>query len=263
MGGALQAEGWGDPGGIRPAKDADEDEGETREPSFEPGKEEKEEQPMPSEFDKLASQNYLGDIKVVSGLLKDFVNAFLSREFRDDEEAAEYFADSPTTDILTEILLGKDKNFSGPSWFSPGQIDVHVAKLCGYINEEPEQRIAFTLIDLAEGLRGLAEQKDPEWQEKSNEILARYTYIFMGIPFELCSEIKAKKGCAPPTGEGDVLDVGDPIKTGDVVYIENVEPQKFVIRILGSVDAAGFTGSKYIITRYENDGGFKLVELAD
>src|SRR5690348_8330763 len=89
----------------------------------------------------------LGDPKVVGKLIRTFAKEIL--ENQDDPDKKTEALDQSARG-LARILLGQDPNYSGPPWFSPGQIDEYVAREGGVPRaEDPEETIAHALVQLA------------------------------------------------------------------------------------------------------------------
>ena len=127
----------------------------------------------------ISSKKYLGDVQVVSRLLKAFAREALT--YSGDPDGFEAFLDGKSRG-LARVFLGQHAGFPGPAWFGPGQIDVAVAQEAGIASDDPEERVAGGLNDLVFRLLSLAQDKAPDWKEQSGDILKRYTYVFMGIP---------------------------------------------------------------------------------
>lgn len=132
----------------------------------------------------IEHKNYLGDIKVVQGLLRAFAGKALAYEGNADEFGDMVGAEAKR---LANILLGGDKSYPGPAWFGPGQIDVAVAHQQGIVSENPTERVAGGLIRFVAELLALAKSNDPDWQAKSGSLVKKAVYLFMGIPAHLAA----------------------------------------------------------------------------
>jgi hypothetical protein len=123
---------------------------------------------------------YLGDYKVVYRLLSHLGNAFLQGTHANAEDLASDVDQAARE--LAGVFLGKDADFSGPPWNSPGQIDLHVAKRCGIISVHPEERVAGGLVAMVGELLKLASDGRDDWMPAVDHIMTKYTRIFLGLP---------------------------------------------------------------------------------
>lgn len=136
-------------------------------------------------LEQSQSERWLGNIGVVEGLLRQFVHSLLSEKM-DPEEFSKELMDGATQ--LAKVFLGQSKEYPGPKWFSPGQIDVLVGRQEGIDSEDPVERVAGGLIEMIGEFLKLTQsiQKEntlPEqWQWQANAIIEYYVKLFMGLP---------------------------------------------------------------------------------
>lgn len=141
---------------------------------------------VPLLLEPLSSTTYLGDSTVVSRLLVQYASNILKRSWKDDNDLSK--AADQGARIVAKILLGQDKQYSGPAWNSPGQIDRHVSHWCGVESDDPEERVAGGLIALLAELyqlgSAMSKQKlvDEQWQPAAQGVMEKYLGIFMGLP---------------------------------------------------------------------------------
>lgn len=135
-----------------------------------------------NQLDKVKSPNYLGSFKVVSKLVREFAASIMIAKQMDHSEI------ELSAKRLAEILLGKDSNYSGPAWNSPGQIDAYVAEREGVESDKPEERVAGGLINMLVELYELNNEVvekqalKEQWRDAVMDTMNRYTKLFMGIP---------------------------------------------------------------------------------
>lgn len=131
-------------------------------------------------------KGYLGDVKTVNSLLRGFAQRLLTGTFQDDAVFGQ--AVDQSARVLANVFLGKDKQYPGPKWFSPGQIDVHVARRTGIQSKDPVERVAGGLLAMLEELfllsHRVSEEKliDEQWQGATGEIIEKYANMLLGIP---------------------------------------------------------------------------------
>jgi hypothetical protein len=97
------------------------------------------------QIEQLAAPNYLANLKVIFCLLHEMTDRLL-RHFLTDLEAGrdgtEFGEDAALeTRTLARILLGQNPRYITIPWFSPGQIDVHLAKVEALDVTDPESRV--------------------------------------------------------------------------------------------------------------------------
>src|SRR5207237_824984 len=134
---------------------------------------------------KAAAQpNYLGNYKVVNGLLRKFIHDALTGGHEDDMGA---WAE-PEALRLADIFLGKDPAYPGPKWFSVGLIDEHLAIRGGTDSDDPRKRVGGALIQMLTEIGELAVRigadklLNEQWQPAASEIVNRWTDEFLGLP---------------------------------------------------------------------------------
>lgn len=134
----------------------------------------------------LSNPNYLGNMQVVSGLLRVFSKKVLSIDTVDETA---FIAEVKKAVVpLVAIFLGRDKSYPGPLWNTPGHIDAYLAKWCGVSDVEPEKRILGALIRMIAELMTLARRIDDEklikeqWMWEVDNIVQEYANLFLGLP---------------------------------------------------------------------------------
>ncbi len=145
-----------------------------------------------------ATKGYLGDVKTVNSLLRSFARRLLTGNFQDNEAFGQ--AVDQSAKVLANVFLGKDKQYPGPAWFSPGQVDVHVARRAGIQSKDPAERVAGGLLAMMEELFLLSQRVeteqliDEQWQGTTGEIIDKYANMLLGIPEDGGMETAGRKG---------------------------------------------------------------------
>ncbi len=136
----------------------------------------------------IAKDGYLGDVWVVSSVLR--------------EAAYRFFAELPKLKHVSDIdglirsvgkkymriFLGSNNKYRPVrNWNMPGAIDVFVAKWCGVDEDKPTDRMIggfASMIDELVDLELMAKDPDIEkkqWDWQIEAIFEKYSMLFMGI----------------------------------------------------------------------------------
>lgn len=136
-------------------------------------------------LDQASKENYLGDPKVVSKLLRDFSDEALRRRASemDDEEAR--ICDEVQAAALADIFLGKNPDYAPMiPWNSPGQIDRWLADELKHLKvtaETPELTVANVMHWILKDMFGFADLAEEEKNWNIGATLENFTNVMLGI----------------------------------------------------------------------------------
>jgi hypothetical protein len=138
-------------------------------------------------FDSAVSNpNWLGDYKVVNGLLRQLAHQVLTSDQGDEHQFTQHA--EKLCKGVAETLLGKDPKFPGPTWNSPGNIDVYIGRQEGVDSNDPIERVTGGLFNMIGELLTLSGEMgdkfglNEQWQWQAGQIINTYTSKFMGLP---------------------------------------------------------------------------------
>lgn len=138
---------------------------------------------------KAASQdNYLGDPQILQSLLRfnigEFIEKFTEADTPDDRKSIM----QRIARKIGSILLGKNDDYIPQSrWNRSGAIDEFAAKWLGSAETDPEERMEHAVVKMFNEILELADYVgepgvlDEQWIFQFDELLSRYTNIFLGI----------------------------------------------------------------------------------
>jgi len=144
-------------------------------------------------LNQASKENYLGDPKVVSKLLRDFSAEALRRRASgmDDEEAN--ICDNSQAAAMADIFLGKSPNYASMiPWNSPGHIDNWLATEIFWaeiVGETSELTVANAMTCYLDQVYEFGKyftkspQSDETLKMEMDKNIVHYTHLLLGIPY--------------------------------------------------------------------------------
>lgn len=132
------------------------------------------------------TNGYLGDPDIVDAMIRDIASEAIQK-LGSGADASKVI--KTLCGPVAKVFLGKDKNFAPVrGWNKPGVIDSFVARWCGVKDARgPEMRIVGGLARMILEVMDVIKYAntpgvlDEQWKPQIDEIIQRYTGIFMGI----------------------------------------------------------------------------------
>jgi hypothetical protein len=89
------------------------------------------------------------------------------------------------------MFLGMDRSYHAIPWFSPGQVDVHLAAVEGIEAADPLGRVVIAILRMLAKILDVvgAHEHDPaeEWMPEVSAIVGEYARKVLGIPAGTCA----------------------------------------------------------------------------
>lgn len=134
-----------------------------------------------------SEKQYLGDIAVIDGMVRNLFNDALHRRNVQDPKATD--ADEKDTETLAGILLGKYKEYEPqPAWNRPGGVDQWIREQTQIEEDEPVRVVQTALLQkLVDFYKIVTYSQQPgvleeQWNWQIDALVADARNLLLGIP---------------------------------------------------------------------------------